>query len=105
MRRRAKIDANHAQIVKALRNAGASVQSLATIGCGCPDLLVGFKGKNFLMEIKDPMQPPNKRKLTEDERAWHGAWMGALFVIESEAQAFDALGIAYIYKVKEEKCS
>jgi Holliday junction resolvase len=53
MRRAAKIDANQEQIVSALRAAGATVQSLAAIGNGCPDLLVGFNRKTLLMEIKD----------------------------------------------------
>ncbi|HJP47915.1 hypothetical protein [Acinetobacter venetianus] len=46
MRRAAKIDANQTEIVKALRKFGASVQSLASTGKGCPDLLVGFRGMN-----------------------------------------------------------
>ena len=53
MRRAAKIDANHVQVVLALEAAGATVQSLAAVGQGVPDLLVGFQGKTLLMEIKD----------------------------------------------------
>ena len=52
MRRAAKIDANQTEIVKALRQVGASVQSLASTGKGCPDLLVGFRGVNWLLEVK-----------------------------------------------------
>lgn len=74
--RAAKVDANHGEIVTALRKVGASVQSLAAVGSGCPDLLVGFRGCNFLIEVKDGAKPPSARKLTDDQTIWHGAWRG-----------------------------
>ena len=64
MRRAAKVDANQTEIVKALRQVGASVQSLAATGKGCPDLLVGIRGLNFLIEVKDGAKPRSDRKLT-----------------------------------------
>lgn len=76
MRKYGKTDANHAEIVRALRNVGASVQSLASVGEGCPDLLVGYQGKNFCLEVKDGNLPPSKRKLTADESIWQGNWRG-----------------------------
>ena len=76
MRRAAKIDANQTQVVEALRAAGATVQSLAAVGQGVPDLLVGFQGKTLLMEVKDGRKPPSQRQLTEDQLKWHGAWRG-----------------------------
>ena len=45
MRRAARTDSNHEEIVKALRAVGATVQSLAGVGHGVPDLLVGYQGK------------------------------------------------------------
>jgi len=71
MRTAAKIDANQNDIVRALRSIGACVQSLAQIGKGCPDLLVAYRGKWFVAEIKDGSKPPSKRKLTPDEQEWH----------------------------------
>ena len=59
MRRAAKVDANHSTIVKALRDVGATVLSLASMGHGCPDLVIGKDGKNWLVEVKDPMQKPS----------------------------------------------
>lgn len=38
-----RVDANHSQIVKALRQCGVSVLSLAPVGHGCPDLLIGIE--------------------------------------------------------------
>jgi hypothetical protein len=40
VRRAAKVDANHGEIVKALRSAGCGVLDLSAVGNGCPDLLV-----------------------------------------------------------------
>lgn len=92
--RAAKIDENQPEIVKALRNIGASVQSLAAVGTGVPDLLVGFRGTNFLLEIKDGKKPPSQRKLTEDQVKWHQAWMGKpVCVVESTNDALKAIGV------------
>lgn len=76
MRQAAKTDRNQAEIVDALRKVGASVQSLAAIGKGAPDLLVGFEGETYLMEIKDGKKPPSGRKLTPDQEVWHSNWAG-----------------------------
>ena len=53
MRRAAKVDDNHREIVRALRDCGATVQDLSPVGAGCPDILVGWQGRNHLIEIKD----------------------------------------------------
>ncbi len=50
--RAARTDTNQTAIVEALRAAGAFVQSLATVGDGCPDLLVAKGRKWLVMEIK-----------------------------------------------------
>lgn len=76
MRKRGKIDANQSAIVAALRKLGASVQSLASIGAGCPDIAVGWSGVNHFFEIKDGNQPPSKQKLTPDEVEWAANWKG-----------------------------
>lgn len=92
--RAAKIDANHEQVVSALRAAGASVQSLAGVGKGVPDLLVGFQGKTLLMEVKDGRKTPSERRLTEDQLKWHGAWRGGpLAVVDGVDAALRMLGV------------
>lgn len=89
MRRAAKVDENQAGIVKALRAHGWSVLSLAPMGKDCPDLLVGAKGVNMLFEVKDGSKAPSKRKLTEDETRFFGAWGGHRAIVESPGQAVD----------------
>jgi len=95
MRHRAKIDANQTSIVLALRAAGCAVQSLATIGNGCPDILVGRCGVNYLIEIKDGNKTPSQRKLTSDEEKWHLYWkqFGQVDTAESVEQAFEIVGL------------
>ena len=87
MRRAAKTDANHSEVVKALRQIGCSVASLASVGCGIPDLVVGYRGVNWLLEVKDGSKPPSARKLTDDEAAFMAAWRGQYAVVETVEQA------------------
>jgi len=92
--RAARIDANHEQVVSALRAAGASVQSLAGVGKGVPDLLVGFQGKTLLMEVKDGRKTPSEQRLTEDQVRWHGAWNGGpLAIVDGVDAALRMLGV------------
>lgn len=86
MRRAAKIDANQEEIVKALRAVGATVQSLAAIGKGCPDLLVGFRNGSFLLEVKDGRKPPSARELTDDQIEWHINWRGGPCTVVSSIE-------------------
>lgn len=92
MRRAAKTDANQTEIVKALRQAGAVVQSLASVGCGCPDLLVGYRSRLFLLELKDGNKPPSAQKLTPDQIEWHQVWQGHVQVVNSVDGALQAIG-------------
>ena len=91
MRRAAKVDANQAEIVQALRQIGAVVQSLAAVGNGCPDLLVGFRGKNWLLEIKDGNKPPSAQALTPHQVEWHRVWAGHVVVVNSVESAIAAI--------------
>jgi hypothetical protein len=92
MRRHGRVDANQTAIVKALRQTGATVQSLADIGKGCPDLLVGYRGTTYLLEVKDGSKPPSARLLTPDEGAWMAAWRGGpLHIVASVDEALDTV--------------
>jgi hypothetical protein len=91
MRRAARVDDNQGEIVAALRKIGATVQPIHQIGKGCPDLLVGWRGMNTLLELKDGDKVPSKRKLTQDEVDWHEAWRGQVAVVETVEQAIEAV--------------
>lgn len=90
--RAAKVDANQSEIVAALRKIGVSVQPLHTVGKGCPDLLIGVRGINLLLEVKDGNKPPSAQKLTSDQVEWHRTWGGQVEVVNSVEQALIAVG-------------
>ena len=93
MRRAARVDRTQAEIIAALRKVGASVQPLHTLGSGCPDLLVGYRHVNYLMEIKDGELPPSKRRLTADESTWMQTWNGQYAVAGSVREALRIIGV------------
>jgi hypothetical protein len=84
--RRAKVDANHAEIVKALRQFGVSVVSLAAVGRGCPDLLCGYHGRNVLLEVKD-----GKKRLLPHQGEWQDQWQGPVVTVRSVDEAIQAV--------------
>lgn len=90
-RRACRVDRNQAEITEALRAIGATVQPIHAVGDGCPDLLVGYRGLNILLEVKDGGKPPSKRRLTEDEEAWHQKWRGQVATVETIDQAIEVV--------------
>ena len=72
-----RVDANQKSIVDALRAEGLSVCSLAGLGNGVPDLLIGANGRTFLAEIKDGEKCPSHRTLTPDQVQWIERWTGS----------------------------
>ena len=83
----AQVDANQAEVVAQLRQIGASVQSIATVGGGCPDLLVGYRGRTYTFEVKS-----GKAKLNDKEREWHRDWRGQVTTIYNAQEAMIVIG-------------
>ena len=75
-------DDNHSSIVGNLRKMGYSVLELAAVGGGCPDILVGHHGRNYLFEIKGA-----KGKLLPDQERFTQAWRGQVNVVRSVEEA------------------
>jgi hypothetical protein len=80
----AKRDDNEVEIVNALRAIGASVAHLSSKGI--PDLLVSFKNKLYLMEVKKP-----KGKLTPDQIKFHENWKGEIHIVRTVQDAIEIL--------------
>jgi hypothetical protein len=77
MRRRGKVDANHAVIVATLKLQGWRVLDCSSLGHGAPDLIAFHPGRDCyrLVEIKDGA----KKKLTADqERFIQDGWRVAV---------------------------
>lgn len=85
--RAARVDANQTQVVSALRAAGCSVQSLARIGAGCPDILCAKDGQMWLMEIKS-----GKGKTNDLQKRWHIEWNAPVHVVYDAEQALKVVG-------------
>lgn len=91
MRRAARVDANQADIVKAMRKMGAGVTPLHRVGQGVSDLLVSFRQKWFVMECK----AKNKDDLTPDQRIWIGKQHAPVVIVTSPLEAVGFLqGVA-----------
>ncbi len=87
-RHNARRDANEPGIVEALRKSGALVDRID--GTGTPDLLVGYQGEWFLLEVKVPDKKP---RLTEAEAAWHERAIGyPVAIVQTPEEALAAIG-------------
>ena len=84
MRNRA--DCNQKEIVDALREIGASVIVLSQVGGGCPDLLVGFRGKEYLIEVK-----AKNADLSDSQKEFFDNWQGRPYVVRSVDEVLELL--------------
>lgn len=84
--RRCKSDDNQARVVADLRAVGASVLVVSQFGIGF-DLIVGFRGRNFLLEVKDGSKPKSARKLTTHEKDFASGWNGSVVVADNQDDA------------------
>ena len=86
MRIAARVDANQTQIVSALRAAGAYVWIISLP----VDLLVGFRGHTFLVEIKTD----SKKRLTGLQADFFENWSGSTLArIDSPDAALRMIGV------------
>ena len=92
MRRIAASDGNQPEIVAALRAVGASVATCQAVGKGFPDLVVGYQGRNYMFEIKDPAQPKHRHELTPAQVEFHAGWQGDLVKIFTAKEALKYIG-------------
>ncbi len=84
-------DANEPDIVEALEAAGATVIRLDSP----TDLLVGWRGRNYLIEIKVPLGPLGGLRggtLTTDQRRFFLTWRGQRCVARNPREALMAIG-------------
>jgi hypothetical protein len=80
--KRNRADGNQAPIVEALKRIGARVLNLSQVGGGCPDLLVGFRGRNILMEVKQPGE-----KLKKEQAEVIAYWPAEVHVVRTPEEA------------------
>ena len=86
MRHAKRVDANQDQIVVALRAAGANVWIISLP----VDLLVGYKGHTFLVEIKTDA----KKRLTALQADFFENWSGSTLArVDSPDAALRMIGV------------
>lgn len=78
-------DENERGIIDALRAVGATVEQLS--GPNVPDLLVGYRGANWLFEVKTA-----KGKESDGQKSWSLGWMGTVYVVRTPEQALTLIG-------------
>lgn len=88
-----KSDGPTRKIVEYLKEIGASVEYIRSRAgrgkAGLPDLLVGFGGVTFLMEVKT-----DKNDLSAEQRLFHSKWRGRkISVVRNEVDVAIELGI------------
>jgi hypothetical protein len=86
MRYALRVDANQDAIVSALRSVGANVWII-----GLPvDLLVGFRGHTFLVEVKTT----SKKRLTDLQADFFESWTGGTLArIDCPEAALRMIGV------------
>lgn len=84
----AKVDSNQSPIVSGLRAIFGPdcVFDLSSVGGGCPDLMIGVRGRTILLEIKTV-----KGELTTDQKLFHMNWPGQVAVVRSLEEALKVI--------------
>jgi hypothetical protein len=85
-----KKDANHKEIVQALKAAGASVEEIERP----VDLLVGFAGQTTLMEVKNIESWYGRKGANDNQSAFMSTWRGgAVAFVDSIESALRVLEV------------
>ncbi len=83
-----RVDSIQRQITKSLRKLGISVLVLSNVGHGCPDLLLGYAGHNYLVELKC-----GKNELTSFEKRFFDEWHGQVDIVHNLDEVLQLLGL------------
>jgi len=93
MRTAARRDANEREIIDALEKFGARVHQVSD--GGTPDLLVAFRGRWTVIEVKDGNKPLSQRKLTPAQVQFMDTFSAdtPTYVVSSVDEALRAIGV------------
>lgn len=84
-----RIDRNQNEIVKTFRQLGILVYITSNLGNGFPDLVILFKNRIWLIEIKNGKLAKSAQKLTEKEDKFHTLWKDHVVIITSIQDVID----------------
>ena len=94
------IDKNQAYIIEGLHVVGASTLRLNSLGGGVFDILIGYNGRNYLMEIKNPCTS-HGQGLSPEQMEFQKHWNGGCFVCRTLEEVFLVLGIYEPHSIPE----
>jgi hypothetical protein len=84
-----RVDGNQKEIVHLLREIGVSVLVMSNLGKGAPDLLIGIRDQNFLIELKNGKMALSGQQLTIAEQKFHDEWRGQVCILNSREQVLE----------------
>ena len=82
-----KVDRNQKAITEALRDLGISVSITSDVAKGFPDIIVGFRGENYLIELKS-----GKGKQEDSQIKFESLWTGQYSVCRTLDEVLEAIG-------------
>jgi predicted outer membrane protein len=86
------VDANQKEIVRLLNE----IPGMKAVVIGDPvDVLVGYKAKNFLFEIKDGNKKDYEHRYTQKQREFLKTWPGQVRVAKSFEEVLNVLMDSY----------
>lgn len=86
-------DNNHDEIAHALQDIGAAVMDTSSLGDGFPDIIVGFRGEVYLIEIKNDKTAYGKKGLNKKQVEFHAKWAGYVHIVRSIDEAYRLVGV------------
>lgn len=91
-RYKARVDHNQSEIIAALEAVGCTV-----VAIGLPvDLLVGYRKRNFLIEVKNPNTDYGKNdRGTDEQRKFFYEWRGQVMKVSTAEEAVTLVSQAY----------
>jgi len=83
-----KRDGNQKEIERVLRQLNIPYKDTSKVGGGFSDMVVGYKGINYLLELK-----VGKNKLQQNQIDFHDIWKGKIDVVRNIDEVLELLGI------------
>ncbi len=89
---RASKDANHDPVANTFRDLGCSVlDTHLPVVPGYPDLLVGHRGVNYMVEVKNPETAYGRKGLSVSQTDFTASWRGATPILVTSTDEAIAL--------------
>jgi hypothetical protein len=81
-------DTKHGKILRTLERLGISTMDTSPLGENCPDAVLGFQGRNYLLEIKTltGKRNPKMKKCTKGQNEFHLLWRGSPVIVAATVE-------------------